>query len=166
MQKSLLVQKSGCAKFNVYLDSSKHISSACHYLTRADLTGRDWASCEKGGCIPSIKTRWLLHGKQVWSVIAKEQIYMKIKKKKRHVEQTWLSQIHSHLFTAKLTHNDNTLLTITLCCRINQIIYISYRNSPQIFTFYFCLIIWYVTKNILKLCIDRFGITPTKLIVV
>lgn len=120
------------------------------YFTRADLTGRDWASCEKGGCTLNTKTRWLLQGKQVWSVTGKEKIHMQ-KKEKRHVEQTWLSQIHVHAFTVKLIHNDNMLLTIISCCRINQMIGIIYKNSPHIFSFYFCLVI--VMTNILKVYI-------------
>lgn len=59
-------------------------------------------------------------------------------------------QIHSHLFTVKLIHNDNTLLTVILCCRINETIYVIYKKSPQVFTFNICLVIRYVTTNILK----------------
>lgn len=65
-------------------------------LDQADLTGRDWASCEKEGCIPSIKTRWLLHGKQVWSVTGKEQIHLQ-KKEKKDAEQTYLKYIPIYL---------------------------------------------------------------------
>lgn len=50
-------------KCNVQLDHFKYNTSfGCHYLTRANFTGRDVASCEKGGCNPGIKTKCLIHG--------------------------------------------------------------------------------------------------------
>lgn len=69
------------------------------------------------------------------------------------MEQTWLYQIHSQVFTAQLTDNDHMLLNKILCWSMNVqvILYINYINAPQDFTSCFCLVVGYVTTNILKL---------------
>lgn len=122
-------------KCNVQLDHFKYNTSfGCHYLTRANFTGRDVASCEKGGCNPGIKTKCSIHGTSEIYPWTGTATHTKTQKKA-------LYQIHSRLFTAYLADNEHVLSAIISSNIINQL----HKRSPGFHFLFFCLVIEYAT---------------------